>query len=219
LNQTRSGERREENKGNNDKKEKRLVREDPGSKSMPKRLTLTEQFDNPGIRVGLDILLILARTLDESLSGAGKADLFDRSEEGSWLEVIEQLGRLQADPNSRVSDKNKIDESVGSILRLKSDQESVRAGTDFRSGGVSQEVFVYAKGAEILSSIWSVPMTRDTTSREKSWRIANWKNSSLRSRRRTHFYDEPGEHYCAGTNPETRTIYWAFQRCRMGWQV
>src|SRR6266852_3534505 len=85
---------------------------------MPKRVTLTGNFDNPGIRVGLDILLILARTLDECLSADGTADLFDRSNEGSWLEVIQELGRLQSDPNSRVADKNKIDDLWSAFLAL-----------------------------------------------------------------------------------------------------
>jgi hypothetical protein len=179
---------------------------------MPKRLTLTEQFDNPGIRVGLDILLIHARTLDESLSGAGKADLFDRSEEGSWLEVIEQLGRLQADPNSRVADKNKIDDLWAAFFALNPiknlyEPELISVLQECRKKSV-----VYAKGA-------GDPLVYMERANDEGQVIARKILADCKLEKQLAakpvgvqiFYDEPGEHYCAGTNSETKTIYWAFQ--------
>lgn len=179
---------------------------------MPKRVTLTERFDNPGIRVGLDILFILARALDESLSGDGTADLFDRSEEGSWQEVIQQLGRLQSDPNSRVADKNKIDALWSTFFALNPiknlyEPELISVLHECRDKSVA-----YAKGSEDpLDYLERANDDGHDIARKILAGCELEKQLGAKPAAVEIFYDEPGEHYCAGTDPETKTIRWAFQ--------
>lgn len=179
---------------------------------MTKRVTLTEEFDNPGIRVGLDILLILARVLDESLSEAGNADLFDRSEEGSWLEVIEQLGRLQHDPNSKVADKNKIDDlwaAFFAVNRIKNLYEPELLGVLEECRNKS---LTYAKSLE--DPVAYLERANDHGHDIARKILADCKLEKQLAEKPVDveiFYDQPGEYYCAGTDPQSKTIYWAFQ--------
>jgi len=87
-------------------------------------------------------------TLDESLSAPGRP-IYSIDRGGSWLEVMSNLGRLQADPNSRVSDKNKIDDLWAALFAIKSEsEESVRAGMISVLEECRKKSVVYAKGAE-----------------------------------------------------------------------
>src|SRR5439155_19320366 len=76
------------------------------------------------------------------------ADLFDRSNEGSWLEVIQELGRLQSDPNSRVADKNKIDDLWSAFFALNPIKKLYEPELISVLHGCRDKCIAYAKGSE-----------------------------------------------------------------------
>lgn len=178
---------------------------------MQKRIKLTEEFDNPGIRGGLDVLLILARTIDESLSG-GAADEFDRSDEGGWIEVIQRLGQLQSESDTRVAGRAKIGDLWKTFLDLNPikktyEPELIAILETWRDQSVayaqsSQDPLLYLEhlneeGHEIAREVLAeLKLPKQLGAKPVEIRI---------------FSDPPGQHYCAGTNAETKTIHWAFQ--------
>jgi hypothetical protein len=178
---------------------------------MQKRIKLTEEFDNPGIRGGLDVLLILARTIDKSLSG-GAADEFDRSDEGGWIDVIQRLGQLQSDSDTRVADKSKIEDLWKTFLDLNPikktyEPELIAVLEAWRDQSVayghsSEDPLLYLERANDEGH----KIAREVLAEHKLPKQLGARPVEIRI-----FSDLSGQNYCAGTNADTKTIHWAFQ--------
>jgi hypothetical protein len=126
--------------------------------------------------------------------------------------VIQQLGRLQADPNSRVADKTKLDDLWTTFFGLNPiknlyEPELISVLEECRKKSVahansSDDPLGYleranGEGHDIARKILAdCKLEKQLGAKPVGIEI---------------FFDEPGEHYCAGTSRETKTIYWAFQ--------
>src|ERR1700693_5178209 len=87
---------------------------------MQTNIRLTKDFKNPTHRDGLEIILLLAKGLGEALSEPGAVEIFERSDSGSWLEVINLLGQLQTDAETGIYETKKIDKLWEKLFCLNS---------------------------------------------------------------------------------------------------
>jgi hypothetical protein len=178
---------------------------------MSKTVELTNDFALPAYQAGIEVLLLLADAINEVFSATGIIDLLDGSEQGDWIELLSLLGKLNIDPQTRVSetrliadlwetyfrqnDVRKLEEEVLGVLRMSRDKSVARASSgssivDYLNAAndsghnIARQILKKHGVAQILPAL-PVPVEV--------------------------FYDGPGEKYCAGSSLWTNQIRWAYQ--------
>jgi hypothetical protein len=178
---------------------------------MATTIRLTEDFENPVHRAGLEIILLLAKALGEVLSKPGASDTFDRSEKGSWLEVILLLGQLETDRETAVYETAEIGKLWEKLLGLNSlaeyELELIELLKEARDKSIE-----YAKKAD-------AGLTYLKEANEEGHKIAKsiLAKHGIGGLLATNpvllevFYDGRGEEYCAGSSAMSKMIRWAYQ--------
>jgi hypothetical protein len=178
---------------------------------MRTNFRLTEDFGNPTHRDGLEIMLLLAQGLGGALSEPGAIEIFERSDSGSWLEVIKLLGKLQKDKETAIYEAKKIAKVWEKLFGLNSlaeyEPELIAILEKARDkcivyskdpgSGVAYLIRANGEGHKIAKSILE---------KHKLGHLLPDKPVFLEI-----FYDEAGKEHCAGSSLLTNMIRWAYQ--------
>jgi hypothetical protein len=178
---------------------------------MTKLLSLTGQFDVPGYRTGLEVLVLLAEAVDGAFSSPGAVDLLDASEKGDWIDLLFLLGNLNVDSKTKVSDTKNIGDLWDAYLGtndLKILEPRVLAV--FQKARRSSIARATADGP-IVNYLDAANRSGHNIAREilKKYGLATLLPSSRVPVEV--FYDGTGETYCAGSHLWTNEIRWAYQ--------
>jgi hypothetical protein len=169
-----------------------------------------KDFALPAYKAGVEVLLLLAEAINEVFSSTGTIDLLDRSEEGDWIELLALLGKLTADPQTKIVETARIGELWDNYFR----QNDVKK--------------LEAEVLDVFQAARDMSVARATaTSLTQYLDAANdWGHKTARQILKKHgvtqllpaspvvvevFYDGPGEKYCAGSSLWTKKIRWAYQ--------
>jgi hypothetical protein len=178
---------------------------------MATNIRLTEEFKNPVHRAGLEVVLLLATALGHVLSKPGATDIFDRSDTGSWLEVVRLLGQLQTDRETAVYNTSEVGKLWEKLFGLNSlaeyEPELIELLKEARDRCIE-----YAKKAD-------VGLTYLKEANQEGHKIAKsiLAKHGIEGLLATSpvflevFYDGTGQEYCAGSSAVSKMIRWAYQ--------
>ena len=178
---------------------------------MPNEVILSETFDVPAIRLGLDSLLLIGRAVREALSQPGAIDSFDASRGGSWIEIITSLGKLVVDREHRISEISEVGDlwstffGYNCVKKLGPEARAVLENARARCIGDAT-----AK-KNLLGDLQVANAEGHRLVRKKLMALgANSFHPSTPLSIEV-FYDESGKEYCAGSSKITNRIRWAYQ--------
>jgi hypothetical protein len=178
---------------------------------MRTNIRLTEDFGNPTHRDGLEIILLLAKGLGEALSEHRAIEIFERSDSGSWLEVIKLLGQLQTDKETAIYETKKIGKLWEKLFGLNS-LEDYEPELMTILGKARDKCVEYSEDPDS-------GLTYLRRANEEGHKIAKsiLENHGLGRLLPSNpvllevFYDGTGQEYCAGSSLLTKMIRWAYQ--------
>jgi hypothetical protein len=168
-------------------------------------------FALPAYRTGVEVLLLLAEAINEVFSSPGAIDVSDSSKQGDWISLLRLLGKLNVDPQTRISQTALISDLWDTFFR----QNDVK--------GLENQVLALFKNARDRSVARATSGTSIVGYLDQANELGHGMVRKLLKKHGADkllapsptavevFYDGAGQNYCAGSSIWTNRIRVAYQ--------